>query len=106
MHFLSAHTRTHRVEEEIGLEARSIALVAQPHRLQVPVLDERALVRAAVTAEDVAAMPAVVLAHDDGKVGVAALAPEYSLVLDPARALFALLRLLELLQRPACVPPE
>jgi len=49
----------------------------------------------------VAAVPAVVLAHDNGKIGVATLAPEHGLILDPARALFTLLRLLELLQRPA-----
>lgn len=59
-----------------------------------------------MTAENVAAMPAVMLAHDDGKVGIAAFAPEHSLVLDPTRALFALLRLLELLERPACMPPS
>jgi len=49
----------------------------------------------------VATMSAVVLAHDDGKIGVAQLAPEHCLVLDPARPLFALLRLLELFEGPA-----
>ena len=57
--------------------------------------------RGASPAEDVAAMSAVVLAHDDGEVGVAALAPEHRLVLHPARPLFALLRLLELFEGPA-----
>ena len=52
-------------------------------------------------AENMPAMPAVVLAHDDGEIGVTALAPEDGLVFDPPRPLFALLRLLELLERPA-----
>lgn len=41
------------------------------------------------------------LANDNGEIRVAILAPEDSLVLDPARALVALLRLLEGLERPA-----
>jgi len=52
-------------------------------------------------AENMAAVPAVVLAHDDGEIGVTALAPEDGLIFDPPRPLFALLGLLELLQRPA-----
>mmetsp|Transcript_26643 Transcript_26643/g.51962 ORF Transcript_26643/g.51962 Transcript_26643/m.51962 type:complete len:270 (-) Transcript_26643:33-842(-) len=90
----------HGVEQEVGLEARRVALVAQPHRLEVSELDERALVVAAVRAEDVPAVPAVVLANDDGEVCVAVLAPEDSLVLDPPRTFLALLRLLKCLHRP------
>ena len=90
-----------RIQQQIRLEARRVALVAQAHGLEVAILDERALVGAAVPAKDMAAVPAVVLAHHHGEVCVAALAPEHCLVLDPARALFALLRLLELLQWPA-----
>ena len=41
---------THRVQEKIGLEARSVAFVAQTHRLQVTILDERPLVGTAVSA--------------------------------------------------------
>ena len=93
--------QTNRIEEEIGLEARGVAFVAESHRLQVPILDERALVLAAVTTENVATMPAVVLANDDGEVSVAGLAPEHSLILNPARTLVTLFRLLELLQWPA-----
>ena len=47
----------HRVEEEIGLEARGVALVAQAHRFQVAVLDQRSLVRAAVPALNRQARP-------------------------------------------------
>ena len=39
---------TDRVEEQVGLKARRIALVAQAHGLEVPILDEGALVRAAM----------------------------------------------------------
>jgi len=46
----STYTRahTHRIEEEIRLETRRIALVAKTHRLQISILDKRALVRTAM----------------------------------------------------------
>jgi len=42
------HAQTHRIEEEIRLETRRIALVAKTHGLQISILDKRALVRTAM----------------------------------------------------------
>ena len=88
------------VEEEVCFEARPVAFVAQPHRFQVAILDQGPLVGAAVGAENVPAVPAVVLANHNGEVRVAALAPEHRLVLDPPGPLVALLRLTQTLERP------
>jgi hypothetical protein len=46
--YVHAGTHTHRIEEEIRLETRRIALVAKTHRLQISILDKRALVRTAM----------------------------------------------------------
>jgi hypothetical protein len=80
---------------------------ARRYRLSVSILDDGAAVTAAVSAEDVAAVPgggaceivkdfglvnepAVVLADEEGEVGVAALAPEDGFVLHPARTTIVL----------------
>ncbi len=56
------------------------------YRLAVSILDDGAAVAAAVRAEHVTAVSTVVLADEEGEVGVAAFAPENCFVLHPTRA--------------------
>mmetsp|Transcript_8396 Transcript_8396/g.18026 ORF Transcript_8396/g.18026 Transcript_8396/m.18026 type:complete len:145 (-) Transcript_8396:8-442(-) len=91
----------HSIKQKISFKARGIALVAETNRFQVSELDKRSLVIAAVTAKYMAAMPAVMLPHHHGKISIAILAPENSLILHPTRTFLALLRLLKPPQRSA-----
>ena len=59
---------------------------AEAYRLAVSELDDCAAVAAAMRAKHVTAVPAVVLADEEGEVGVAAFAPENCFVLHPTRA--------------------
>lgn len=55
------------------------------HRFAIAILDNSAAVAAAVCTKNVAAVPAVMLADQEGEVRVATLAPENGFVLNPAR---------------------
>jgi hypothetical protein len=57
---------------------------AETYRFAVSELDDCAAVAAAMRAKHVTAVPAVVLADQEGEVCVAALAPENGFVLHPA----------------------
>ncbi len=56
------------------------------HGFAVSVFDDGAAIAAAVRAEHVAAVSAVVLSDEEREIGVAALAPEDGLVLNPTRS--------------------
>lgn len=58
--------------------------MAETYRLAVSELDDCAAVAAAMRAKHMTAVPAVVLADQEGEVCVAALAPENGFVLHPA----------------------